>query len=151
MNEDRKNEIRARLAAATPGPWVQWADHGSVYAGPLSNNDPGRLSGYRGDGPVAECPEESFPGDDYEDGYGDDGEGEAQAERNAALIAAAPQDIADLLAEVDRLAAELAEWEQWARRNNERDADPKVQRFRARTEALQDWCDAVSTPGEVRP
>lgn len=75
MTEERINEIRARLAAASPGPW--------------------RI------GPVFDEPQETIVCDAQmvaNTVHGND-------MPNAALIAHAPTDIADLLDEVDRLRA----------------------------------------------
>jgi hypothetical protein len=87
--------IKARLAAITPGPWTQWVEHGSVYAGEITRNEPHCLTG--GHTLVAECI----------DDFDDDGE-EVPFEANAAFIAAAPQDIAWLLAALEARDAEIA-------------------------------------------
>ncbi len=103
---DRESEIRARLAAATPWPWVQWEAHADVYAGPVTRNTPSNLGGGRGR--VATCD------------FGDDFPPEEE-HANASFIAAAPADVEWLLAEVAKLrrVAEAAK----AYRESERAAD----------------------------
>jgi tRNA threonylcarbamoyladenosine modification (KEOPS) complex Pcc1 subunit len=88
MDENDIAAIKARLAAITPGPWTQWVEHGSVYAGEITRNEPHCLTG--GHTLVAECI----------DDFDDDGH-EVPWEANAAFIAAAPQDIATLLAALE--------------------------------------------------
>jgi hypothetical protein len=96
MDENDIAAIKARLAAITPGPWTQWVEHGSVYAGEITRNEPHCLTG--GHTLVAECI----------DDFDDDGH-EVPWEANAAFIAAAPQDIAWLLRDRERLRAALAD------------------------------------------
>lgn len=92
----RLDEIRARLAAATPGPWHSvWDDDadGDAYSTPTIYTTA-----------------EGVPEDDrgvvccmyY------DGDLVGATEPNAALIASAPDDLAFLLAEVERLTGEAA-------------------------------------------
>lgn len=45
--------IAALRKEATPGPWVQWVEHPSVYAGPAEENEPWTIRGVRVQ--VAEC------------------------------------------------------------------------------------------------
>lgn len=84
--------IKKRLAAATPGPW---AECGQARGGCIC----GHVFAVRGgDGPcVATTDTVNDDGMPYPD---DD-----QRKANAALIAHAPRDLADLLAEVERLRA----------------------------------------------
>lgn len=90
MTEQRRNEIRARLEAATPGPW---------------NYDPrvGCVAVYSGEKRNCLATDEPFiyykPGVRVRDGW----ETDPQHRSDAALIAHAPTDLADLLAEVERL------------------------------------------------
>lgn len=99
MSSTRIDEIRARLAAATPGPWNWVGRHLESDALTILVDDT-----------LSDFAEAVRPGD-------------------AALIAAAPDDIAHLLAEVERL-----------------QADSKVQRVveeRATTLALQGQVDRL--------
>lgn len=83
MTSERKTEIHARLEAATPGPWVDMTTpepDGGTFAGEVWG-DMAR------DRIVRVC----------RDPDGDD------RPQDRALIANAPQDLADLLAEVERL------------------------------------------------
>lgn len=82
MDEARLNETRARLAAATRQPWR--AQEGHVWSDQSS-----QLGGRYCDDPVATC-------------YG------TSWEANATLIAHAPQDLQDLLEEVQRLRGAFA-------------------------------------------
>lgn len=79
MDDKRLKEIRERLAKTTPGPWRQIKD------GLLACGLPSDTYTIKGEHVVA--------GDVYRE--------------DAAFIANAPTDIADLLAEVERLKAEL--------------------------------------------
>ena len=78
LTDARLAAIRERLAAATPGPWEARVEVHGVSLVPLLTNK-GHLA---------------FA---YGDGWGDDAE----------FIAHAPTDVAALLAEVERLRAEL--------------------------------------------
>ena len=82
LSDARLTEIRARLAAATPGPWHVFRD--SIVASAWVN---------RGDDPICEVVT------DANDRSPDQGDTDAR------LIANAPTDLADLLAEVQRLRA----------------------------------------------
>jgi hypothetical protein len=85
---DRLDEIRARVAAATTGPWV------AIYYGPEVAREPGWS---------VNCnPPDVLSVANVFRGYGNRGEDAA----NAAFIANSPDDIRFLLAEVDRLLAE---------------------------------------------
>ena len=75
MTEERLSEIRARLAAATPGKWVLQDE--KVWSDMLSSQRNGKFV----DDPVAWV----------------------NCQRDSGLIAAAPTDLADLIAEVERL------------------------------------------------
>jgi len=93
MTPERIAEIRARLEAATPGPWLEVSDL-PMYA----IAGPGR---YR----VVATPNQNShryarPGETIDTGIGN--------AMDAAFIAAAPTDVADLLAEVERLTAQIA-------------------------------------------
>lgn len=79
MTDERKAEIRARLANITPAPWI--VSDTSIVSDELEKC----IAVIESDG-----------------GYEETSERRAG---NAAFIAHAPQDIADLLAEVDRLRA----------------------------------------------
>lgn len=83
---DRLNKIRERWAAATPGPWSWWADPdmGGTYEW-LQNESLGQYEMLRTDA-------------DQE-----------PSEANADAIANAPEDVAWLLAEAERLRGLLAE------------------------------------------
>ena len=79
MTDARLAEIRERWAKATPGPWAHDRPPGEVYA--LSDG--------------SEIIADVYGGPD------------GRLEPNSAAIAAAPTDIADLLAEVERLRLEF--------------------------------------------
>lgn len=81
LSEQRLSEIRARLKAATPGPW---AEHDEVPRVPVS---------------LSVDPNMSLLGLDL-DGYA-----RMDSQEDAEFIIHAPTDIADLLAEVERLRA----------------------------------------------
>lgn len=81
LSEQRLSEIRARLKAATPGPW---AEHDEVPRVPVS---------------LSIDPDMSLLGLDR-DGYA-----HVESREDAEFIINAPVDIADLLAEVERLRA----------------------------------------------
>lgn len=102
LTPERLGEIRARLARATPGPW-RWApyDGGSIHF--LTNQPAERDDPYRA--PLPRIHSDGSAWGEYSADIDVDGP-------DAALIAAAPQDIADLLAEVERLRADVArlEW-----------------------------------------
>lgn len=91
MTPERAREM---LEAATPGPWTQWVEHGDVYAGRITVNEPRALASPEPDGAlhVASC-------------WSDD----EQSVADAALIAAAPDLARAYLAEHER--AERAEAE----------------------------------------
>lgn len=95
---DRIDAIRARLAAATPGPWEADA---SCSCHDCWGDDTGRLPGR-----PAECPNAQIMGIDgvvTEVGYGSI----SVTAADAYLIANAPADLAYLLDEVQRLRAQL--------------------------------------------
>jgi len=99
MSDERLAEIKARVEAATPGPWER-------------NNLAGR-------------PErEVFAGDyligDFGVGGWKDDEGADRVEINADFIAHARQDIPGLLAEVQRLREHVASLEQGYKDSRER-------------------------------
>lgn len=90
------DEVEARLAAATPGPWTQWVEHPEVFAGEITENAPHVISGkseryVR----IATCEPD-------EDEWGDCDNDEITATRDAmadaAFIAHAPADLRRLLA-----------------------------------------------------
>lgn len=89
-------QVKERLEKATPGPWVRWAKHFSVYAGPVNENSSTTIRGYRQ--MIAECDEDA-----------------PRKLANATLIANAPTDIATLLKTVElmREALELATKDRW--------------------------------------
>lgn len=87
ITEERLDEIRERLDAATPGPWRPDNDEPGYVIAP---DDPSGWDGYLIASTV-----------DHDGGL-------FVQEHNAELIAHAPQDLADLLAEVERLRDELA-------------------------------------------
>lgn len=87
ITEKRLDEIRERLDAATPGPWMPDNDEPGYVIAP---DDPSGWDGYL----IARTV-------DHDGGL-------FVQEHNAELIAHAPQDLADLLAEVGRLRGELA-------------------------------------------
>jgi hypothetical protein len=89
----RIDEIRARLAAATPGPWRIGSWGACVVAGPDAVD-------------VATAARQVPPGGGYFQGEYPD----------AALIAAAPDDLAYLLSEAERLEARAAEHDAEVRR-----------------------------------
>lgn len=78
---------RRAVANSTPGPWVVWAEHAEVHAGPAKRNTPAVIEGVRGH--IA-----SFTSDDW--GGDDEASGEEIAQANARLGAAAPM-LADAL------------------------------------------------------
>jgi hypothetical protein len=91
VKADRIAEIRARVEAATPGPWLH---HDAV---PFSQYGQHRVCGF-------DRKPSHVHGDYFATGPGvEDAE---QAERDERFIAAARQDVPALLAEVDRLEAE---------------------------------------------
>ena len=80
--------IKARIARATPGPWrVKEADPRSIHRGTVQVEENGRVIET-----VAEC---------YCGGY------EGHGLHNAELVANAPTDLDALVAEVERLRAEV--------------------------------------------
>lgn len=87
--------IRARVDAATPGPWRVVQEHGRDIAD----------EGYSRIWIQAEAGEQHDIADLIDD---DSANGSPLADENAEFIAHARQDITDLLAEVDQLRAELA-------------------------------------------
>lgn len=87
ITEKRLDEIRERLDAATPGPWRPDNDEPGYVIAP---GDPSGWDGYLIASTV-----------DHDGGL-------FVQEHNAELIAHAPQDLADLLAEVERLRGVLA-------------------------------------------
>ena len=87
LTPEHLEEIRARLAAATPGPWDYWFEV-ETRVGPSRENPIALVKQMR----HARCP------------GGVRGTG---VDADAALIAAAPTDLRDLLAEVQRLQAEI--------------------------------------------
>lgn len=96
MDEQRLTEIRERLAAAPAGPWrwLEECDWKGNPQGPRYDCEPGLLDAdgnlilWLGDG------EQYYPTSGHVDGDYDG--------PTAALIAHSPQDLADLLAEVER-------------------------------------------------
>lgn len=75
--------VAALQKEATPGPWVQWVEHASVYAGPAQDNTPGHLRGVRVQ--IAEC----FIDADYDlMSDFDEEQGPYDGHANAAFIAA---------------------------------------------------------------
>ena len=97
----RIDDIRARLAAATPGPWRQdgfWCIAGKPihWVEPIGRDD--LIAGIGGVG-MAEGQEAVSD----------------RASADAAFIAAAPDDIAYLLGEVERLSGERAATVAWLR------------------------------------
>ncbi|MGY3091100.1 hypothetical protein ACVWYF_004164 [Hymenobacter sp. UYAg731] len=103
MHIQHINHLHALALAATPGPWVVWEGHPSVYASTAEHleNTPARLGGVRMK--VAEC---EFD-EDY-DFMGTDDELEQQGpydgEANAAYIAALSPDVVIALLELSRAA-----------------------------------------------
>lgn len=69
--------------AATPGPWVQWVEHASVYAGPAEENEPWTIRGVRAQ--IAEC---SLDADSDMMSDFDQEQGPYDGESNAVFIAA---------------------------------------------------------------
>lgn len=108
MTESELREIEERWANATPGPWHT--------GGPVTRKSitaPLTLAPY-GNGLSAEVWEVGRRGQQFAPGIAvvnhsssDDGSEVTEAEPNAIAIAAAPTDIADLIAEVRRLKAQL--------------------------------------------
>lgn len=90
--DDRLSEIEALWAKATPGPWVQWLGHTKVFKGPATVNTRREFKPAGG----FICDTEN-----------DIAEVQTQELADAAAIAAAPQDVKWLCAEVWRLRAEL--------------------------------------------
>ena len=97
MDAERLTEIRERWAAATPGPWCHRHANDGVKRTPLPEV----------------CSEGAARGD-WRPTVASTSYDEAIA--NAAAIAAAPTDIADLLAEVERLRADAKHLRRPARR-----------------------------------
>lgn len=83
MTRERLDAIQERLADATPGPWV-WLGEAELAS------------------PTIPEPEDE---DDYQ--YITNEDGQIDSSDDADLIAHAPQDLTDLLAEVERLRAAL--------------------------------------------
>lgn len=96
MNEERLREIRGRLENATPGPWE------------VDRNEYGNVNEFFSEG-VYVFSVDAASGSTIADfvSMGRDGSRVDNAIENAELIANAPQDIADLLAENDRLREEI--------------------------------------------
>lgn len=100
MAQEQLNEIQKRLDAATDGPWS--VEYESEECPPF------KPYAHAIHGPTMQGVLESQVSDDYKAQYGhqmDEVAGVADAD--AELIAHAPTDLADLLAEVHRLRAEL--------------------------------------------
>lgn len=90
----RLDEIEARWQEATPGPWVTGGNRGELRGGTaVFTTHPHESSRYRSH---VQCIAE------VADGWGDE-----RGRTNAQAIAAAPEDIAWLVAEVRRLQREL--------------------------------------------
>lgn len=87
------------MSKHTPGPWVIWEDHAAIYAGPVKENLPHTISGYRKE--ICECDP-----DGALDGFSDEDDIAEQEEviANARLIASSP----DLLEALESLLG--AEW-----------------------------------------
>lgn len=101
MTQERLDEIRARLAAATDGPWSV------VYES--EECPPFKPYAYAIHGPTMQGVLESQVSDDFKAQYGHQmDEVTGVADDDAELIAHAPTDLAALLAELDRLCDELA-------------------------------------------
>lgn len=97
--------IRARVAAATPGPWQVWAGRLSIFAN-VSEETPGSICG----DPVCEvemyrCSDRDPDPDDTECGCDEEGCKTCRPVQHADadLIAHAPSDLAALCDEVERL------------------------------------------------
>ena len=90
-----KDAIKARLADATPGPWKKVSQEASYEVGVFE---------IFGVDPIASISEFSSTGSDYITAL------ESMEENDAEFIAHAPTDIADLLAEVERLECELGKF-----------------------------------------
>lgn len=93
---EERRKLRALEREATPGPWARWVDHLSIYAGEITNNTPGRMSGR----PALFLGE--FDGDDIAS--------DLEAERNADLAVEARNALRGLLDAADErdvLAAEV--------------------------------------------
>ena len=111
-NKNRIAAIRARLDAATPGPWSRETNVPS--AGTCYFESPNYIEEHGGVwrfGPIVEQGDESAHGDDPRcysawDGFDRDGFG-AQRAADGELVANAPANIAWLLAQIDRLQAAL--------------------------------------------
>lgn len=102
MKEEELKQIKARVEAATPGPWVLHTDSSrpDVCAGitDSAGNYSGPKSGFMGEGHL-------FEFDKYGPSWGQEYDNCADAE----FVAHARQDVPALIAEVERLRAELNE------------------------------------------
>jgi len=92
MTPDRRAELRALLAKASPGPWTRWKDNLVVWSGEVTDNTPGGLSIKPDSGrEIAE-----FPAWEIDD----DGR-DREAAANADLVAAAKAALPALLDALD--------------------------------------------------
>ena len=92
MTPERRAELRALLAKASPGPWTRWKDNLVVWSGEVTDNTPGGLSIKPDSGrEIAE-----FPAWEIDD----DGR-DREAAANADLVAAAKAALPALLDALD--------------------------------------------------
>lgn len=96
MTPERKARARELLAKATPGPWAVWECHAEVFAN-VTDNTPSSISG------VQVC-----AGRDEDDWESDDDFQLGAPEDDAALIAAAPDLLAEALDTIDRALKSLS-------------------------------------------
>lgn len=107
MDDKRLRGIEARIKAATPGPWE--VDY-SLISAPKSFEQGNKRQSYRDGKRSVMVPQADMVATTCVDEYIPNPRGDA----NATLIAHAPEDLRDLLAEVKRMRGEIGE-------NNERD------------------------------
>ncbi len=127
MVENNLEEIEARIARATPGPWrIKPNDGKNIHRGTVQVEENGRAIET-----IAEC---------YCGAY------EGHGLRNAELIANAPEDLASLIEEIRFLREELAEEKRLSGMGSEREARLISERDEARKELVRLLSKAPLSP-----
>lgn len=106
LTPEREQEIRARANAATPGPWGIYDDETGLFDIAADLEDTGH--GYRCRRYVGQLEAGQIDNDPTHKEWTEE-QDRAQVEADAEFVAHAREDVPALLAEVDRLRAELAE------------------------------------------
>lgn len=110
ITRERREEIRKRIEAATPGPWVRWEEHSEVFCNNDGENTPSSITGNS----ICECDKDDLPEIEDQDPEVAEELGlyQEQAEANAEFIAHSRTDNSDLLEayeDVIKLAREMKE------------------------------------------